>query len=218
MKGRFPLPKIIEAQKVTAAILMLAICISAAECSSERQDTLLPGDLIFQSCETSEFVDAIGSATGNPSSVYEHVGIFDIIDGDSVVIEASPKSGVTATPLSDFLVGSRSIVVKRISDSRVSVADALERAKEKIGKPYDWRFRAGNDSIYCSELVQECFLRSDGTSVFEYVNMNFREAEGKMPEFWVKLFEELGEPIPEGEFGTNPNSIAASPMLRPVDL
>lgn len=203
---------------VVWAILSLAFFVSAFGCKFSRKDSLQPGDLIFQRCEASAFVDAIGVATANTSFNYEHVGIFDIIDGDSVVIEATPKMGVTATPLRDFVHDAQSVTVMRISDSGISVIDALERAKAKIGMPYDWRFRAGNDSIYCSELVQECYLRSDGTNAFESVEMNFRDADGEMPEFWAKLYEELGEPIPQGEPGTNPNSIASSPLLRTVNL
>ena len=34
-----------------------------------------------------------------------------------------------------------------------------------------------------------------------------------MPRYWVALFEKLGEPIPEGEPGTNPNEMARDPQL-----
>ena len=46
--------------------------------------------------------------------------------------------------------------------------------------------------------------------------MNFRNADGTMPQFWTDLFSRLGEPIPEGEPGTNPNDMARSTLLQTV--
>ena len=46
--------------------------------------------------------------------------------------------------------------------------------------------------------------------------MNFRAADGHMPAFWTELFDRLGEPIPEGIPGTNPNDLAKEPVLQEV--
>ena len=46
--------------------------------------------------------------------------------------------------------------------------------------------------------------------------MNFRAADGTMPAFWTELFEKLGEPIPEGVPGTNPNDMAREGVLTEV--
>jgi hypothetical protein len=46
--------------------------------------------------------------------------------------------------------------------------------------------------------------------------MNFKNAEGEMPAYWTRLFALLGESVPQGQPGTNPQQIHASPQLRHV--
>ncbi len=43
--------------------------------------------------------------------------------------------------------------------------------------------------------------------------MNFKNQEGEMPAYWTWLFGQLGEPIPQGVPGTNPQQMHASPQL-----
>jgi hypothetical protein len=44
--------------------------------------------------------------------------------------------------------------------------------------------------------------------------MNWRDDEGNLPEYWIKHFEELGLPVPEGVPGTNPTDMSRSPLLK----
>ena len=44
--------------------------------------------------------------------------------------------------------------------------------------------------------------------------MNWRDKEGILPEYWIKHFEKLGVPVPEGVPGTNPTDLARSPLLH----
>ncbi len=46
--------------------------------------------------------------------------------------------------------------------------------------------------------------------------MNFRAADGSMPPFWNELFAKLGEEIPEGLPGTNPNDMSRDTLLTEV--
>lgn len=46
--------------------------------------------------------------------------------------------------------------------------------------------------------------------------MSFRDAEGQMPAFWVELFAKLGETVPEGVPGTNPNDLSRDEQLVEV--
>ena len=100
--------------------------------------------------------------------------------------------------------------------SKAGTAQALERARERLGLPYDYSFRPDNGKLYCSELVWECYSRPDGSPRFPARPMNFRAPDGSMPAFWTELFERLGKQIPEGVPGTNPNDMARDPQLDEV--
>ena len=43
--------------------------------------------------------------------------------------------------------------------------------------------------------------------------MNFKDAEGNMPEYWTNLFDRLGQKVPQDVDGTNPESMSESPAL-----
>ena len=46
--------------------------------------------------------------------------------------------------------------------------------------------------------------------------MNFRAADGTLPQFWTELFARRGEAVPEGVPGTNPNDMAREAALEEV--
>lgn len=170
---------------------------------------------------------------------FDHVGIFAIIDGKPTVIEAAPKKGVVATPLEEFMEEAREdgggVVVKRLRenclagkeasypkqcnakiDSEIDLDECVQRAEEMLGLPYDWSFLPDNGKIYCSELVYESFVDRSGRHIFTARPMNFRDSGGNLPEFWSDLFAKLGEKIPEGIPGTNPNDLARETSLTEV--
>lgn len=70
--------------------------------------------------------------------------------------------------------------------------------------------------MYCSELVYESFLTDDYRHIFTANPMSFRDKDGQIPEFWGRLFSELGEPVPEGVPGTNPNDMAHDTIVKEV--
>lgn len=184
---------------------------------------LKSGDLIFQVESQNDFSKAISDSTvGTDSISFVHVGIIEITNEDKFfVIEASPKKGVCVTPLEEFideapkLNGLPGVVIKRLTIP-ISSEKIIEKAKSYLGKKYDWWYLPDNEYIYCSELVYESFLDEAGNHIFKAEPMNFRAKDGKMPEFWVKLFEELGREIPEGELGTNPNDLSKENLLKEI--
>lgn len=221
------------------AVMMLLFC----SCGGGKEDKYdpLPGDILFMLSGTSEMSEAISSATerdskdssGQDSETpddssrqeeksctgnddFDHVGIFAVIEGQQVVIEATPKKGVVATPLEEFIRDAREnsggFVVKRLK-TEVDIDDCVRRAEGMLGLPYDWSFLPDNGKIYCSELVYESFMDSSGRHVFTATPMNFRDSEGNLPTFWSALFSSLGEPVPEGVPGTNPNDLARESCL-----
>lgn len=181
------------------------------------------GDLLFEIGSDSSFSNAITDATAQDEELkFAHVAIVAADEnGDLCVIEASGHGGVVCRSLDDFLMsapkvnGCPGVVVKRVC-AEFSVEETIARAREHLGEEYDWWYLPDNGRMYCSELVYECFRTPDGEPLFSASPMNFRAADGSIPEFWRKLFAELDAPIPEGVAGTNPNDMSNDPVLREV--
>lgn len=192
----------------------------ATSCTSRYRPQA--GDLLFVVAEESAFSQAIVTATAQRDSIkYSHVAIVSVYNGKPCVLEASGKEGVTRTDWLDFLqqaptVGGKPGLVAMRVDIAFPLADALARAERHLGEAYDWLFLPDNGKMYCSELVYECFRHADGSPLFTAHPMNFRDADGHLPEFWKTLFEKAGEPIPEGVLGTNPNDLSKEDCLREV--
>ena len=174
-------------------------------------------DLIFQVAEMTNYSKAITDATAQKDAVkIDHVGMVVITDGKPYVLEATSKTGVSMTTLKDFIKRSNGgYIVKRIKDT-FNASAVIEKAKSHLGEPYDWSYRPDNGKMYCSELIYESFCREDGTKIFQARPMNFRNAEGEMPQFWIDLFAKLGEEIPEGVIGTNPNDMSKEEVLEEI--
>ena len=184
---------------------------------------LQSGDLLFVS-DTSGMGQAVKASTG----IYTHVALVER-EGDSLfVIDATPTAGVARQKFSIFTshLSPLTFHLYRLTVP-FDTAAVIARAKSLIGKPYDNAFLPDNDAYYCSELIQEVFngtqasrLQNDGTQAsrlqFESKPMNWRDKEGNLPEYWIKHFEALGMPIPEGVPGTNPTDLSRSPLLQKI--
>ena len=173
--------------------------------------TLQSGDLLFLTKNRSDMENAITASTGE----YTHVALVERDSADDVwIIEASPKKGVQRISYSQFerehLLGSfsGSFNIYRLTIP-FDTAAVISRARNLVGKPYDNAFLPDNDAYYCSELIQVAF-----GNLFESKPMNWRDADGNLPEYWVKHFEELNIPVPEGILGTNPTDLSRSHLLR----
>lgn len=202
-------------------IIYIGILVFTLGCS-QNEFRLQPGDLLFTASEVTEMTRAITLATGGSEELnFSHVGIAVCEKGSDSVLEATTENGVTQTPLKDFLaraarIGGRpAVVVMRLRDT-TGITDAIARACTFIGQSYDYSFLPDNRKMYCSELVWESYLAPDSSHLFPARPMNFRAADGSLPRFWAELFERLGEPVPEGVPGTNPNDMAREPLLEEV--
>lgn len=203
-------------------LLYIGILFGFASCS-RNTPSLRPGDLLFQVGAKSGMSGAISSATGKKDSLnYTHVGIALPVPGADSVLEATNDGGVRITPLAEFLEGSARrdghplVTVMRLRDT-TGVAVSIQKARMHLGQPYDYSYRPDNGKMYCSELIWESYRRADGRRIFTARPMNFRAPDGTMPDFWVELFDSLGESIPEGVPGTNPNDMARDAALEEVD-
>lgn len=187
---------------------------------------LREGDLLFQDLDGSPFCDAVEKVTeGYRGANMSHVGIaVRGADGQMAVIEAVSE-GVCVTPLAAFLDrsrdahGSPKVLAGRLKRKhRAAIGPAVARARSLAGKPYDQVFDLENDSYYCSELVYLCFLKA-GTSepLFALQPMTFVDPDtGDLFPLWADYFAELGQPVPQGNPGTNPGAVSRADAVRIV--
>lgn len=202
-------------------LLYIGILFFGLSCTPKGPQ-LHTGDLLFQVGAASAMEEAITAATERDTMLnFTHVGIFLTTNEADSVLEATSDGGVRIVPLADFLnragriAGRPGVVAMRLRDT-AGVALSVKRARQYAGLPYDYSYRPGNGRFYCSELVWESYRDTCGRRIFPARPMNFRAADGTMPAFWTELFEKLGEPIPEGVPGTNPNDMAREGVLTEV--
>ena len=198
--------------------LLLAILSSCSRSTLQPTD-IRPGDLLFYS-DQGGMNDAVRESTGQ----YSHVAMVESIttskQGEDTIwiIDATQKRGVARRPMTRRIGGQRPYPdVYRLSVA-IDTASVLTRARSFIGQPYDNAFLPDNGMMYCSELIEACYLDSaNGKPLFEAKPMNWRDAQGRLPDYWIEHFNKLGIPIPEGVPGTNPTDLSQSPLLRRIN-
>lgn len=227
-------------------IIYIGVLLSAAcTCRSAAPD-LQTGDLLFQCGNGAMTEAITAATGDDRPLDYTHVGILLAAEprrhrtaaepvsrprcspanpaapapADSV-LEATTEGGVRIVALAEFLDraaridGKSATVAMRLRDT-TGVAASVARARKALGAPYDYSFRPDNGRYYCSELVCDHYLRPDGSHCFTAQPMNFRAPDGTLPRYWAELFERLGEPVPEGVPGTNPNDMSREEQLHEV--
>jgi len=205
--------------------MTIVLCLA---CASSRQ--LKTGDLLFiglpvdYTASDQEMSGAIAAATGDKNSVnYIHVAIVEVDDqGDAWIVDATTNRGVDRHPLdttfSDFRLESGRYPIfdlYRLRNHRYANR-YVQQAQLYCGQPYDLYFLPDNGAMYCSELVYNSYVTKSGRHLFETVPMNFKADDGTFPTYWVNLFKSIGQPIPQGVPGTNPNDMAKARNLKQV--
>ena len=190
-------------------------------------DRLHEGDLLFQDLRCGELCDAITAVTkGVDGRSFSHCAMI-VKDGDSLkVIEAIGKD-VHFTSLRTFFARSgdtdriEHITVERLKPRfQKLIPAAVEYVKSQLDVPYDDEFRIHNGKLYCSELLYEAFRSANhNTDFFNLEPMTFKSSDchAFFPA-WVKYYQRLNKPIPEGEPGLNPGSISRSLKLYVIHL
>lgn len=149
-------------------------------------------------------IGAAGSNTLLAGDFWKHVAIV-ALDGVSV-IEATSK-GVIRTSLEYFLYSKDYAVVLMPTFAPVVEMYAAARwAESQIGKPYDYEFKKGWESFYCSELATDAymvatdskspFMRHDIMGVQTVKPQDFRGAKMK----WEQVYlSEAARGIPDAQ-------------------
>lgn len=209
----------------------LFLCATACRQTGPVEDARIEtGDLLFIGIpmdywSDDSMADAIAAATSSGDTVnFIHTAILEVDSLGTVwVIDATLAHGVDRHPLDTLLVdftldrpgAVETFEVWRLKDNREAVR-FVEQAKAALGEEYDVYFKPANGRHYCTELVYDFYVDATGGHLFETVPMNFKDKEGNMPAYWEKLFAMLGEEVPQGAPGTNPQMMRESPNLVQV--
>jgi hypothetical protein len=208
--------------------LLLSIAFIFANCQPvpESNFQLKEGDLLFQDSDCGAFCDAIEAVTqGIDDYDFSHVGlVMKSDDGTLKVMEAITK-GVVLTELDSFLNRSfdknqqPKVIVGRLkSEYTALIPDAIQFIHSKMDATYDFVFNIENDSFYCSELIHLAFETANNqTPIFDTPPMTFKSPDTDSTfAIWVDYFNDINQPIPEGEIGLNPGSMSRSPYISIV--
>ena len=174
--------------------------------------SLREGDLLFVCSEDDNAITQV--TTGVENLPIDHVGVAHRIGGERgplFVIEAI-KPAVCLTPIDTFLCHSSRVVVGRVN-VEMDVHGSIRRCLAMVGKPYDDLYLPGDSAVYCSELVQLCYVTTAGNLVFNTVPMSFHETTGRVTQHWKDFYSTRGMQVPEGAPGTNPGELSRRPQV-----
>ena len=205
----------------------VALSCGSSQLKHAIEEPLRNGDLIFvgipASYHAEGIAEAIADATGTDADTLRiiHVAIAEVDSlGQPWVIDATLAYGVDRHPLDTLFAQFRlrgdeqaTFILKRLDRPQAEIDAFVEKAKSFCGEAYDQSFLPDNGCHYCSELVRDSYRTEDGRYLFEEYPMNWKDADGEFPAYWVWLFDQLGEPIPQGVPGTNPQQMMTEPIL-----
>ncbi|MEO1945201.1 MAG: YiiX/YebB-like N1pC/P60 family cysteine hydrolase [Candidatus Thioglobus sp.] len=175
------------------------------------------GDLLFQDIKCGALCQAI-DATGRKHAT--HLSHIAMMVNHDAVIEAI-GADVHLTKLQTFLHRSTDsnnrplVIVGRLKPQyRKFIAPAVLAALSWQAKPYNYSFKYNNNfkRFYCSQLIYDAFALAANKPLFKLIHMRFDQNEAALSA-WTKYFQKIHKKIPEGELGTNPNSILASKKI-----
>ena len=179
---------------------------------------LKSGDLLFQNGECGPLCQAINEVT--PAVYGRHFSHIGMVMADSVqtfVLEATGEK-VQKNTLEDFLKrATGEVLVGRLKKPyRNLIEPAMQFAEARLGVPYDDAFLYNNGKYYCAELIYDAFKAANKEEPFFHLQpMTFKSpsSDDFFPG-WVRYYENLNLPIPEGEPGCSPGSIGQSKKIK----
>lgn len=189
--------------------IFFAVAVMCAALPLEGQPVmeLQPGDLLFCCSDSANAITQVTS--GVEDLPIDHVAVVCRSgDGESswAVVEAV-KPAVSVTALDDFLNENGAVLLARVNVD-LDVEASLGRCLAMVGRPYDDLYLPGDSAVYCSELVQMCFVDKAGNPVFSTIPMSFHDATGQVTDYWKTFYSSRGLSVPEGKPGTNPGELS----------
>lgn len=199
----------------------LFICFIIPFCMGQNTNIeLQSGDLLFVGSKKTGISSAINKVTQTESNThFSHVAIIEKKGTKIWVLHATSPEGSVRMPLGTFLKNedsdARNIIVYRIKkEVHPRFELAIKRAKAMLGKPYNYTYILSDTAYYCSDFVYKAFLMDH---IFTLNPMTFKNPESHtFNKKWVRYYQKLGIPIPEGKPGCNPNGMAHSFKLKRI--
>ena len=194
-------------------VLLLASLLPAHAASPQPRS----GDLLFVTAAHAGLSGAIHDATARSAAEsFDHVALVADEGEVPVVLHADEKGSREQTLqsfLSDARGKQRTVVLYRLKPAqRAAIPAAIAKARTLLGRPYNATYVQDEDSYYCSDFIERAFRAQQ---VFATQPMNFRNLQtGEMPAYWVDFYRRKGMAVPQGAPGTNPNDMAAAPVLE----
>lgn len=189
-------------------------------CGVLKTSEIQNGDLLFVEAETKNLSGAISRVTENNQTIsFDHIAIIEKNKNKINVLEASIKKGSNKTSYSRFLknnIKNKIILYRLKPEFQFAIPDAILKANEMLGKPYNKTYILNENSFYCSDFIERSFRKS---KIFDLKPMTFINPKtGKTDEFWKKFYEDLGLKVPEGKLGCNPNGLSASSKIEKIKV
>lgn len=209
-------------------VSFLFFCNLAPSCNHGHHDDILQeGDLLFQNLNCGDLCDAIEAVTeGVDGKEYSHCGLVAKFNDTLKVIEAIGDK-VQVNSLHNFFARSGdTIIIQNITIGRVKkqyekmILNAISKAKQLIGHPYDDEFLLNNGKWYCSELIYEIFRQANNQKdFFKLEPMTFKDplTQSFFPA-WIRYYNGLQTEIPEGKPGINPGIISRSSNVEIINI
>ena len=169
----------------------------------------------LRSCDLLFCVNPEGNAItdvthGANGMLIDHVGIYH----KGMVVEAVPHRGVCLTPVDSFMKRNQYLIIIGRVGTPFSKRKTIRQAKRCIGLPYDSLYMPDLRAVYCSELVQQCYVDKHGQQVFEPIGMTFRDSTGEIPDYWTDFYRRFGMQVPEGLEGSNPGELSRRHCIK----
>lgn len=205
--------------RLKQSIILLSLAGLFACSQPEPKIKLQSGDILFRGATSGKISEAIDKVTQTTEAThFSHVGLVEVSDTGTEVLHASPVGGTCVVSLDEFLhpEGDSVMVVayRLIEEWQKTIPVALIKAKQLLGKPYNFSYILSDTAHYCSEFV---YLAFAADSVFELNPMTFKDTEtSDFYPTWVDYYQKMGIEIPEGQPGCNPNGLAASNKLERI--
>lgn len=197
--------------------LLLAFSLHLDHYAQRVEQTVQPGDLVFQKCLSIQGV-AIRIAT---NSQYDHMGIIILRHGKKMVLEALEP--VQCTPLAEWVKRTpfTSIAIRRpvifATDPPANLIARLDTAAHEFeGKSYDYLMEWSDDRLYCSELVWKLFQRHFQIELCPLQHL--RDFNITHPLVARQLKKTYGNAIPLDRTVVSPESLLNSSALQVVTL
>jgi hypothetical protein len=196
-------------------VAQLLVAVAVLGCSAQSDYQPRNGDIVFQTSQSSQSL-AIQLAT---NSVYSHMGIVYLRDGEPYVFEAVQP--VTLTALAAWVERGElgHFVAKRLRNAdSVLTPIALQRMRTVgealAGKDYDLYFEWSDDRIYCSELVWKVFDRGAGIQIGQLETI--ADFDLTHPAIQAKVHERFGDNVPLNEVVVSPAAMFGASILETV--